>query len=210
VVSGGTHHAILPCRTATARRTLTRVASEPSDRTPAPTGAPAPAGAGTDRAGTAAYAERLRVSWWWWPLGLVCAGLLATEIWLGDLGVPGWAPFAALVPLTAALLWWLGRIRVAVLNGELRVDDARLPACFVADVVALDAAGAREALGVGAHPLAFVVHRPWIGGAVQVLLDDPADPTPYWVVSTRRPVALATALLAAARTTAANRPADPA
>jgi len=76
------------------------------------------------------------------------------------------------------------------------VDDARLPLGVIADVVALDAAGKRELLGVGAHPMAFVVQRPWIGGAVQVLLDDPADPTPYWVVSTRHPVELATALLA--------------
>jgi len=45
------------------------------------------------------------------------------------------------------------------------------------------------------------VQRPWIGGAVQVLLDDPADPTPYWVVSTRHPVELAEALLAAAKRT---------
>jgi hypothetical protein len=34
---------------------------------------------------------------------------------------------------------------------------------------------------------------------VQVLLNDPADPTPFWVVSTRHPVELAEALLAAAR-----------
>ena len=66
-------------------------------------------------------------------------------------------------------------------------------------MVALDAAGKREALGVGAHPLAFVVQRPWIGTAVQVLLDDPANPTPYWVVSTRRPVELTTALLEVSR-----------
>jgi len=50
---------------------------------------------------------------------------------------------------------------------------------------------------VGSHPLAFVVQRPWIKGAVQVLLDDPADPTPFWVVSSRHPVDLATALLRA-------------
>ena len=87
------------------------------------------------------------------------------------------------------------RIRVAVTGDEFQVDDARLPLPVIADVVALDAAGKREALGVGAHPLAFVVQRPWIGGAVQVLLDDPADPTPFWVVSTRHPVELATALL---------------
>jgi hypothetical protein len=108
--------------------------------------------------------------------------------------LPGWVPFAGLLPLTAALLAWAGRIRVRVADGEFLVDDARLPLAVISDVVALDAAGKREALGVGAHPLAFVIQRPWIGPAVQVLLDDPADPTPFWVVSTRRPVELATLL----------------
>ena len=55
----------------------------------------------------------------------------------------------------------------------------------------------RKLLGPAAHPYAFVVQRPWVSGAVQVHLDDPADPTPYWVVSSRRPADLAAALLAA-------------
>jgi hypothetical protein len=171
------------------------VAPEPADRTTTP---PQPA------LGPAAYAERLSVSWWWWPLALACTGLLGAEIWMGVDGVRAWAPFAVLLPIAGALLWWLGRIRVAVRDGELLVDDARLPVALIADVVALDANGKREALGVGAHPLAFVVQRPWVGGAAQVLLDDPADPTPYWVVSTRRPVELATALLAARDAERAN------
>jgi hypothetical protein len=132
-----------------------------------------------------------------WPPVFAFGALLATEVWMGYDGLRAWVPFAVLLPLTAVPLWWLGRIRVAVTDGELRVDDARLPVSFVADVVALDAEGRREVLGVGAHPHAFVVQRPWVPGAVQVLLNDPADPTPYWVVSTRRPVELATALLAA-------------
>jgi hypothetical protein len=66
-------------------------------------------------------------------------------------------------------------------------------------VVALDAAGKRESLGVGAHPLSFIIQRPWIGPAVQILLDDPDDPTPFWVISTRHPVELATALLDAVK-----------
>jgi len=61
----------------------------------------------------------------------------------------------------------------------------------------LDATGRRELLGPLADPLAFVVQRPWVPGAVQVMLDDPDDPTPYWVVSTRQPARLAAALLAA-------------
>ncbi|ATO14304.1 hypothetical protein CO540_11165 [Micromonospora sp. WMMA2032] len=151
----------------------------------APTATPAP------------YAERLGLPWWAWPVGLAVAGLLAAELWLGATGVRAWLPFVLLIPGTVAALWWLGRIRVEVRDGELRVDDAHLPVRHVADVVPLDAAGRREVLGVGADPLAFVVQRPWVGGAVQVVLDDPADPTPFWVVSTRRPVELAAALLAA-------------
>ncbi|MFC4021838.1 DUF3093 domain-containing protein [Micromonospora sp. GCM10011542] len=144
-----------------------------------------------------AYSERLALPWWLWLAGLVAAALLAVEVWMGAAGVRAWLPFAVLLPVTAVGLWWLGRIRVAVADGELRVDDARLPARFVADVVPLDAAGRREVLGVAADPLAFVVQRPWVPGAVQVVLDDPADPTPFWVVSTRHPVELAEALLAA-------------
>ncbi|MDG4792341.1 DUF3093 domain-containing protein [Micromonospora sp. WMMD1082] len=146
---------------------------------------------------TPAYAERLRLPWWWWLAALAAAALLATEVWMGGAGVRAWLPFAVLLPATVAGLAWLGRIRVAVTDGELRVDDARLPVRFVADAIALDADGRREVLGVGADPLAFVVQRPWISGAVQVILDDPADPTPFWVVSSRHPVELADALLAA-------------
>jgi hypothetical protein len=145
----------------------------------------------------AAYTERLGLSWWAWLGALAVDLILGFEVLLGFSGLPAWAPFAVLAPLTAAALLWAGRIRVTVTAEEFLVDDARLPVTLIADVVALDAAGKREALGVGAHPLAFVIQRPWLGPAVQVLLDDPADPTPYWVVSTRRPVELATALLAA-------------
>jgi hypothetical protein len=135
------------------------------------------------------------VPWWSWPPALLVGALLAAEIWMGSSGLRAWVPFVVVLPLTVALMLWLSRIRVTVTDTEFRVDDARLPLTAIANVVALDADGKREVLGVGAHPLAFVVQRPWIGGAVQVLLDDPADPTPYWVVSTRHPVKLATQLL---------------
>lgn len=150
------------------------------------------------------YTERLTLPWWMWLCGLSLAALFAAEIWLGVPGVRAWLPFAVLMTLTAVGLWWLGRIRIAVRDGELLVDDARLPVRFIADAIALDAAGRREVLGVGAHPLAFVIQRPWIPGAVQVVLNDPDDPTPYWVISTRHPLRLAEAILAA-RDAAAGR-----
>lgn len=136
----------------------------------------------------------MSLPWWWWPPALGLSVLVAAEIHLGAGGVRSWLPYVLLPPATAAALWWLGRVRVSVDGTELRVDDARLPVDVIADVVALDAAGKRELLGPAARPLAFVVQRPWIPGVVQVVLADPADPTPYWVVSSRAPDRLATAL----------------
>ncbi|MGA3525312.1 DUF3093 domain-containing protein [Melissospora conviva] len=150
----------------------------------------------TDDRAPARYAERLKLPWWALLIALFGGLIFAAEIWMGVPGARGWVAFGLVVPVVAGLLWWLGRVRVAVRDGEFLVDDARLPVRFVADVVALDLEGRREVLSVGAHPLAFVVQRPWIAGAVQIVLDDPADPTPYWVVSTRHPVRLAEAILA--------------
>ncbi|WP_239090811.1 DUF3093 domain-containing protein [Asanoa iriomotensis] len=137
------------------------------------------------------YAERLRLPWWLWLCGVGVAALLAFEVWMGAGGMRAWLPFVVLIPLALLGLARAGRIRIAVRGGELHVDDAHIPLSFVTDAVPLDAAGKRELLGVGNHELAFVVQRPWIAGAVQVVIDDPADPTPYWVVSSRDPVRLA-------------------
>jgi hypothetical protein len=147
---------------------------------------------------TPRFTERLGVPWWWWPLGLVLAGLGAAEIGLGAPGPRGWVPFAVLLPLTAAALLLSVLLRVRVTDDELLVDDARLPLRFVDEVVAVDPAGRRELLGPAGDPLAFLVLRPWIGTAVQVVLNDPDDPTPYWLISTRHPVRLARTLREAA------------
>jgi hypothetical protein len=40
------------------------------------------------------------------------------------------------------------------------------------------------------------VLRPYAKEAVELTLDDPVDPVPYWVVSTRRPSRLAEAITA--------------
>jgi len=138
--------------------------------------------------------ERLRLPLWWWPAGLAAGGLLAAEIHLGYPGLRSWAPYVAVLPLVSAVLWRLGRIRIRIDDAELWVDDAHLPLRHVAGVDPLLGEAARAALGPDLHALAFVVHRPWVPGAVKVTLDDPDDPTPYWIVSSRHPERLAAVL----------------
>jgi hypothetical protein len=144
-----------------------------------------------------AYRERLTVPLLAWPIALACAAFLAAEVFLGAPTPLIWVPYAILLPGTAAALLALGRILVRVDGGELYVDDAHLPVSYVAEVNVLDANAKRALLGPVAQRYAFVVQRPWIAGAVRVVLNDPADPTPYWMISSRRPAALAAAIIAA-------------
>jgi hypothetical protein len=143
------------------------------------------------------YRERLSVPLWWWLAAPAAAALLAAEVYLGAPGYATILPYAVLVPAVVGGLWWAGRVRIAVTPDELQVDDARLPLRYVGAVAALSPLQTRDLLGPGAEPYAFVIQRPWVGTAVRVDLDDPDDPTPYWVISSRRATELAAAIDAA-------------
>jgi hypothetical protein len=145
------------------------------------------------------YLERLTVPWWGWPLAAGVGVFVALELAVGApaLRHPVTYAVAGLLGLTAAVA--LSRIRIEVDDAarELRVDDARLPLDVVAAVTPIGRDERRDLLGRDADPLAFVIQRPWVPGGVRVDLNDPADPTPYWYVSSRRPDELAAALRAA-------------
>lgn len=144
----------------------------------------------------ACFDERLRTPWWWYPAALAVGAVLAAEFFLADHGLKVWIPYVIVLPITVAIVWWLGRMRVQVASDELRVRDAHVPLDLIESVVALDARTLRRLVGRDGDPQAFVAIRPWVGPGVQVILDDPDDPTPYWVVSSRRPTELVAALRA--------------
>lgn len=143
---------------------------------------------------TSGYRERWTVPWWGWLGATALATLLAAEIHLGQAGLRSWLPYVVLIPLAVVAVAAVSRITVVVTGEELHVDDAHVPRRFLLAAETLDGEGRRDALGPELDPVAFVVHRPWVRGMVRVYLDDPADPTPYWVFSSRRPEALLEAL----------------
>jgi hypothetical protein len=83
---------------------------------------------------------------------------------------------------------------IQVRAGELRVGTAHIPVSVLGTPVPLDREGVRRALGPGSDARAYVCLRAWVPGGVQVPVSDPTDPTPSWLVSTRRPRALASAI----------------
>lgn len=142
------------------------------------------------------------------------------RLWPGPLGwsfVGGFALFAgiAVLPVNAAaaavaaagsavagvVVAILTATTVAVRGGELRVGRAHIPVEMLGAGRVLDRADVRAAVGPGSDARAFVCLRAWLAGAVELPVTDPDDPTPTWLVSSRRPDALLTAVRVAQRGT---------
>lgn len=141
---------------------------------------------------TVRYRERLSVPWWWWLPGLGLAALIAYEVDMGIEAMPTWVPFAVLLPVAGVVLVWFGRTEVRVLgepggDAELWVGPAHLPMSVVSRRAEVPRSAKSAALGRQLDPAAYVVHRAWVGPLVLLVLDDPEDPTPYWLISTRHP-----------------------
>lgn len=101
------------------------------------------------------------------------------------------AGFGALVALGFLAY---GGARVTVDEHELRAGKAHIDLAFLGECEALDKEATRRVAGVEADARAHLLLRPYLKRAVRVRIEDPDDPTPYWLISTRNPERLAAAL----------------
>jgi hypothetical protein len=128
------------------------------------------------------------------------AVIVAYEVNLGIRSLPDWLPYALLLPVAVAVLFWLSRVDVRVVSTaggadtELWVGGAHLPVGVISRSAEVPPSAKSAALGRQLDPAAYVVHRAWVGPMILVVLDDPDDPTPYWLVSCRRPDRMLAAL----------------
>jgi hypothetical protein len=125
---------------------------------------------------------------------MVSAATFATTAWAGfsfPVAIAAYVMFCG--GCAAALLNW-GRGTVSVAGGELRVGRARLPLAEVGEVAALDQAQTRAMRGPRADPAALLLVRPYLKAAVYVQVTGYDTTVPYWLVGTRHPAELATAI----------------
>ena len=140
------------------------------------------------------YDERLGVPLRWWALAtmflatVLIAFLVATPLWV-SLAVTG-----VLVALVATLFVGYGSVHIRVADGELTAGRARIPVTLLGEATVLDAEAARLQAGRHADARAYLLLRPYLRRAVRVDITDPADPAPYWLLSSRRPERLAVAV----------------
>ncbi len=140
------------------------------------------------------YRERLHVPWWWVPIAVLFIASLAVAVfaYVPPLVAGIFTGIATLVTALALLSYDLTTVSVA--DGALAAGRNRVGAEWIAGAEPLTGDDARAALGPGADHRDFLFTRPYIGDLVRITIDDPADPHPSWLVSTRRPEEFAAAI----------------
>ena len=138
------------------------------------------------------YHERLWPGPFGWAMvaaAVAVAGLTASPLGTGAVGL---ASAATLVVLVGGVL--LTSPAVAVREGELVAGAAHIPVRLLGEPQVIERAGVHAALGPGSDARDFALVRSWLPGAVVVAVLDPDDPTPRWLVSSRRAADLAAAI----------------
>ena len=119
-------------------------------------------------------------------LGLIPAPIsVSAPVIVGTLGV---VSFVTLLVLTTPSL--------ILTQSQFTAGRARLPLRVVTGVEVLDAEQMRQARGVRLDARDYLCIRAWLPVGAKEILTDPEDPTPYWLVSSRRPDELAASVSA--------------
>ena len=140
------------------------------------------------------FREKLRVPVRWWALGT----LLVASFWLAMVvAVPevlAWTVAGLLQLLLVLLLRTYGSKKISVTDEWLSAGRARIERKHVGVTTALNPEEMRLLAGRYASARAYLLLRPYIATGVRIDIEDPHDPTPYWLLSSRRASALAAAL----------------
>jgi len=101
--------------------------------------------------------------------------------------------FAISIALQGAIVHWMTST-IEVRDGELVIKRAHIPLEYLGEVTIIP----KEKFGYertrGADPAAFFAITFWISKGLRVEVKDERDPTPYWLISSKRAEALAAAL----------------
>ncbi|AIV40051.1 MULTISPECIES: DUF3093 domain-containing protein [unclassified Curtobacterium] len=111
------------------------------------------------------------------PISVLAGVLVAIGMYLG----------------VVVLLWALAPT-IEVTDTEFRAGRAHLPRTLVGEATAHTGAEATTQRGPALDARAWTLFRGYVRGVVRVEVTDPADPTPYWLVSARNPQAVVDAL----------------
>ncbi len=138
------------------------------------------------------YSERQWVPWYFWFMAAFVVAITTATV---SLNRNIWWIIIPAVVLSAIAIWvmvsWSGTVLRVEKDADgtrwLVVKDAQLPHDVVQRSMVVPKSARRSALGPQFDPAAFLVTHGWIDEHVMLVLDDPDDPTPYWLIAAKKP-----------------------
>ena len=105
-----------------------------------------------------------------------------------------WAPLGVMPALLMTLLFFAGflavlnkmQTRVFISKDYLYANNAKIEIKYIKRATPLNKSAYRELNGVSADPAAFLATNFWTNTGVKIELNDKNDPTPYWLISSKR------------------------
>ncbi|MFM6841077.1 MAG: DUF3093 domain-containing protein [Candidatus Planktophila sp.] len=83
---------------------------------------------------------------------------------------------------------------IEIKDGELHIGKAHIPVQYLSDVEIIAQKDFSFQRTRGADPAAYFATTFWVSEGVKVKVTDQRDPTPYWLISTKKAEQLAAAL----------------
>ena len=110
-----------------------------------------------------------------------------------------WAPLGVMPALLMTLIFFAGflavlnkmQTKVFISKDYLYANNAKIEIKYIKKAIPLNKSEFRDLNGVSADPAAFLATNFWTNTGVKIELKDKNDPTPYWLISSKRATEIA-------------------
>lgn len=139
------------------------------------------------------YSESVRPPLWLIAFILFLLASLSLSIWAAFDNPAGQISLALSI-LAVGLMALKVALKLEIDSAEFRAGRAHIELKYLGEVKELSADQMRLVRGRNADPAAFLAIRFWQPTGIKIEICDPRDPTPYWLVSSKRAKQLRDAL----------------
>lgn len=96
--------------------------------------------------------------------------------------------FTSFVAATIAIIYIAYAMRSTITfdGEELRIDRAHIESKYLGKVTILDSGAMRLLRTRDADPAAYLAIKFWAPTGIKIEVTDPRDPTPYWLITSKR------------------------
>jgi len=126
--------------------------------------------------------------------GVIALVIPATLLVFSPIDLIAGAVVAVILAAGCVVLLLRSAPEIVVSDGMLRAGRASIPVSLTGETHVARGEDARYERGPGGDARAWLMLRGWVEPVARITVTDPDDPTPYWLLSTRRPEELTAAL----------------